>query len=94
MTNPKAIKGLFKPHKIIKKSFLDFLDDNAKRNFWKHRIWFECSKSIGECCINSKCRYNLVNSHDNELYLELMQEINDERLPTEKRNGDNLCKSN
>lgn len=83
----KLIKSLFKPHKLHKKRFVDFLDDRTKRNFYKHRFWFECSKSISESCINTKCRHNYVNMHENELYIELMQEIKDEKLAIEKRNG-------
>jgi len=71
----QVIKSLFKPYKIVKKGFLDFLDDKTKRNFFKHRIWFECSKSLDESCINTKCRYNFVKAHKDELYVELMQEI-------------------
>ena len=80
MINSRTMKGLFKPYRIVKESFLDFLDDKTKRNFWKHRIWFECSKSEDESCINNECKYNFVNSHDDELYIELMQEIKDERI--------------
>lgn len=80
MINSRTLKSFFKPYRIVKKSFLDFLDDKTKRNFWKHRIWFECSKSEDESCMNTKCKYNFVNSHDNELYVELMQEIKDERI--------------
>ena len=87
--NKKALLKLFKPYKIVKKSFLDFLDDKTKRNFWKHRIWFECSKSLDESCINTKCKHNFVNSHKNELYIELMDEIKNEKgWQKEKRNGD------
>lgn len=85
----KALLKLFKPYKIVKTSFLDFLDDKTKRTFWKHRIWFECSKSEDESCINTKCKYNFVNSHDDELYVELMDEIkNQQGWQKEKRNGD------
>lgn len=86
-----AIKSLFKPYKINKKRFIDFLDKETKINYFKHRIWFECSKSIDESCINSKCRYNLIKVHNTELYIELMQEIQNEKLAIEKRNnGDGI----
>ena len=78
--NGIVLLKLFKPYKIHKKRFVDFLDSKQKRTFWKHRIWFECSKSEDESCMNTKCKYNFVNSHDNELYVELMQEIKDERI--------------
>ena len=72
----KPLLKLFKPHKKInKKRFIDFLDSNQKRNFLKHRLWFECSKSLDESCINNKCRYNFVNSHGDALYIELVQEM-------------------
>lgn len=83
----KSLLKLFKPYKVSKKRFIDFLDSNQKRNFFKHRLWFECSKSLNESCINNKCRYNYVNSHDDALYLELMQEIKAEKLAMEKRTG-------
>ena len=91
----QAIKSLFKPFKLDNKSFLDFLDSKAKRTFVKHRLYFECSKSIDETCINTKCKHNYLASHNDELYMELMQEIQDERMAIEKRNtGDNVCKNN
>ena len=71
----KIIESLFKPYVINKKRFVDFLDNKTKRNFFKHRIWFECSKSLDESCMNTKCRYNFVKAHKDELYIELMQEI-------------------
>lgn len=84
----KPLLNLFKPHKkITKKRFIDFLDSKQKRNFFKHRIWFECSKSLDESCINTKCRYNYVNSHGDALYIELMQEINDEKMAIERTGG-------
>jgi len=73
------IESFFKPFKLEKKSFLDFLDDKAKRNFLKHRIWFECSKSKDESCINNECKHNFVNVHDNELYIDLLQEIKNDK---------------
>ena len=74
-----VIKSLFKPYKIHKKNFIDFLDSKTKRNFFKHRLWFECSKSLDESCINAECRYNFFNVHNSELYIELMQEIKAEK---------------
>lgn len=67
---------------------MDFLDSKTKRNFFKHRLWFECSKATDESCINTKCRYNYFDMHDSELYIELMQEIQDEKLAIKKRNGE------
>ena len=75
----QVIKSLFKPYKLNRKSFFDFLDDKTKRNFLKHRLWFECSKSEDETCINTDCRYNYIKSHQDELYLELHKEIIAER---------------
>ena len=74
----QLIKSLFKPYKIHKKHFIDFLDAKAKRNFFKHRFYFECSKSIDESCMNTKCKYNFLKAHENEFYMDLMQEIQDE----------------
>lgn len=83
----QVIKSLFKPHVVKKKRFTDFLDRKQKRNFYKHRFWFECSKSADESCINTECRHNYIKSHNSELYIELMQEIQAERLETKKRSG-------
>lgn len=77
--------SLFKPHKVERKSFLDFLDDKGKRNFFKHRFWFECSKSTDESCVNTKCKYNYLESHKDKLYIDLMQEIKAEKLAIKKR---------
>lgn len=86
--NKKTLLKLFKPYKVVNKTFLDFLDDKTKRNFWKHRIWFECSKSEDESCINSECKHNFVKSHNDELYVELVDEIKNEKgWQKEKRNG-------
>ena len=41
----EQLKSLFKPYEHHKKRFIDFLDEKTKRNFFKHRLWFECSKS-------------------------------------------------
>lgn len=91
----QLIKSLFKPYEIKNISFLDFLDEKAKRNFFKHRFYFECSKATDESCMNTKCKYNYVNVHNDELYIELMQEIRDEKLAMNERNGGgNVCKNN
>ena len=74
----EQLKSLFKPYKHHKKRFIDFLDEKTKRNFFKHRLWFECSKSKNESCMNHECRYNLIRMHNSEFYCELMQEIQDE----------------
>ena len=41
-------------------------------------MWFECSKSKNESCMNYECRYNFIRMHNTELYDDLMQEIQDE----------------
>jgi len=93
----QLIKSLFKPFKQHKKRFIDFLDAKTKRNFYKHRFWFECSKATDESCANTECRYNYVNVHNTELYIDLMQEIQAEKLEIKKRtgmqNGDKVCKN-
>lgn len=75
----QLIKSLFKPYVIHKKRFVDFLDGKTKRNFLKHKIWFECSKSLDESCMNHDCKYNFINMHNDELYVDLMQEIQDSK---------------
>ena len=79
----QLIKSLFKPYKIHKKHFIDFFDDKVKRNFFKHRFYFECSKSLDESCMNHECKFNFLKSHENEFYLDLMQEIKNEKQQME-----------
>lgn len=92
-----VINSLFKPFVIHKKSFIDFLDAKTKRNYYKHKFWFECSKATDEKCANTKCKYNYLNLHQTELYIDLMQEIQAEKLEIKKRNGikdgDVVCKN-
>ena len=81
----RLIKSLFKPIEHKRKSFIDFLDEDRKRNFFKHRFWFECSKAVDESCINTDCQHNYLDMHNDELYVELMQEIQAERQAVEDR---------
>jgi len=94
----QSIQSLFKPFKIEKKRFVDFLDSKTKRNFYKHRFWFECSKAADESCINTECQHNYLKMHDSELYKELKQEIQAEKLEIKNRNGmhggDGVCNNN
>ena len=87
MINSKTLQGLFKPYKVVKTDFMDFIIEHVGvRKFWKIQFEQECSKSIDESCINTECRYNYFKIHDNELYVELMQEIQAERKEIEDRN--------
>lgn len=86
MINPKAMKSLFKPYNIKKEKF-DFLALTGvdEKKFWKINFEQECSKATDESCINFECPYNYLNMHNDELYIDLMQEIQHERKELEKR---------
>jgi len=88
MINSKAMKGLFKPKKQENKfNFKDYLINHGitEKKFLKIHIEHECSKSIDESCINIECHYNFLNMHEDELYVEVMQEIQAERKAVEER---------
>ena len=87
MINPTPLKKLFKPYKQEKKSnIMDYIIENVGvRKFWKMEFEQECSKATDESCINTDCHYNYLDAHDDELYIELMQEIQAERLAIKER---------
>ena len=87
MINSKVMKSLFKPKKqdsFDSKGFLTAIGITEKQ-FLKIAVEDECSKSIDESCINTKCQYNLLELHEDELYIEVMQEIQAERKEVEER---------
>ena len=83
--NSEVVKSLFKPLEIKNKTFVDFLDDETERNFYKHCVWFECSKSLDESCINTECSHNYIKLHNDDLYKELLQEVQQERKEVEEK---------
>ena len=86
MTNTNALKSLFKPHIVHKPNFAELITNKiGEKKFWKIQFEQECSKAIDESCINTECRYNYLNMHKYELYVELMQEIQAERRAVEER---------
>lgn len=88
MISSNALNGLFKPYEVERKSIVDyFIKKVGERKFWKMQFEHECSKSIDETCINTECKYNYLNFHENELYVELRKEIDDYWLEVEKRNS-------
>lgn len=88
MINQKALNNLFKPHTHAKKNITDIFESLgvSKKKFWKIQFEQECSKATDESCINTECRYNFINMHNGELYIDLMQEIQAERKEIEDRN--------
>lgn len=90
MINPTLIKRLFKPNKQEKKSFIvDYVIEKVGvRKFWKMEFEQECSKATDETCINTDCHYNFLKYHEDELYIELIQEIQAERLAIKKRDDE------
>lgn len=87
MINPKAMQSLFNPYKFHTFNFQDFLDVTGitMKKFLKINLYDECSKSIDESCINTECHYNYLNMHEDELYIEVMQEIQAERKEVKER---------
>ena len=90
MVNPIVMKRLFDPFVDDSEvTFADFIiNEVGERKFWKIQFEQECSKATDESCINTECRYNYLNAHGSELYVELMQEIQDERLAVKKRDDE------
>ena len=88
MINPRTIKSLFNPYKLDSFTIQDFLKVSgiSKKKFLKIQVEQECSKSIDESCINSDCHFNYLRMHKDELYIEVMQEIQAERKEVEERN--------
>ena len=90
----KQLNNLFKPHKFETfdfQAFLDLLGITFKQSL-KIDVEEECSKSIDESCINTDCIYNFVRIHQDELYQEVLQEIQDERKAIEDRNKRDMAK--
>ncbi|MBR2651745.1 hypothetical protein IKD48_03060 [bacterium] len=87
MINLKSIKGLFKPKQKNSFTIQDFLDGTgvSMKKFVKINVETECSKSIDESCINIDCPYNYFKIHKDELYIEVIQEIQAERKEIKER---------
>lgn len=87
MIDSNILKRLFKPHKSDSAGLIDLLTVCGvdERKFWKIQFEQECSKATDESCINTDCRYNYMNMHQNELYVDLMCEIQAERNAVENR---------
>ena len=47
----------------------------------------ECSKSIDESCINLECNHNFFKIHQDELYIDVMKEIQAERKAIKERHA-------
>lgn len=86
MINPILLKRFFKPYEKEKSNLMDYIIENVgERKFWKIQFEQECSKATDESCINTGCKYNYLKVHEDELYVELIQEIQAERLAIKKR---------
>lgn len=87
MINSKALKSLFKPYELHFKGLQDLLEiTNLTMEKWlKIHVEQECSKSIDESCVNVECKYNFIKMHDDELYIEVFKEIQDERKRIEDK---------
>ena len=87
MINSKPIHNLFKPHKFHTFNIQDVLDATGltMKDYLKIYAEDECSKSIDESCINTECPHNFLKLHEDELYIEVMQEVEAENKAVEER---------
>lgn len=87
MINPKAMQSLFNPRKLETLDIQRFLEITGitKKKWYKIKVECECSKSIDESCINTECQYNLLHLHKEELYIEVLKEIQAQRREIEER---------
>ena len=87
MINLKAMQGLFNPYELHFMELQDLLDGIgiSLKDWLKIDVQDECSKSIDGSCINCECEYNLVKLHDEDLYCEVLKEIQAERREVEER---------
>ena len=89
MINSTALKSLFKPYIKETPNLAKFLIEQVgERKFWKIQFEQECSKATDETCINTDCHYNYLKFHEDELYVELINEIQAERLAIKKRDDE------
>lgn len=78
---------LFKPYELHFIGLQDLLDATglSLKQWLKIDVELECSKSINESCMNCECQYNMIKMHDDELYVEVFKEIEDERIKVENQ---------
>ena len=89
MINPRTIKALFKPYQNQTANLPSIFDafGLSERKWFKIMFEDECSKATDESCINTECPHNYLDMHQDELYIELMQEIQDKRKAIKNRTG-------
>lgn len=68
-----ALKEQFKPYEL---DFIEWEDVMDKIGVTDEDVMdifveLECSKSIDETCANFKCEYNMIDLHNDELYIKL-----------------------
>lgn len=87
MINSKAMHSLFKPYELHFIDLQDVLDGTgiSLKEWIKIDVECECSKSIDESCMNYECQYNFIEKHGDELYQEVMKEIQVERKRIEDK---------
>ena len=94
MINPRTMKSLFKPHQFETFNFKEFLVATGltMKQVVKIDVEDECSKSIDESCINTDCHHNLLKFHEDELYQEVLKEVQQERKEVEERTKRQMVK--
>lgn len=75
--NKDILNGLFKPF-ILNNEIFDMLEvvGMSKKDFLRLNIEDECSKSKENLCINTECPFNLLELHEDEVYIEIQKAIN------------------
>lgn len=73
MINQNALNDLFKPYELDFMEMEDMFKENGISDEFviDTLMELECSKSIDESCVNSECGYNMINAHNDELYIKL-----------------------
>ena len=81
------MQSLFNPRKLETLDIQRFLEITGitKKKWYKIKVECECSKSIDESCINTECHHNLFDLHKDELYVEVLQEIQAKRKEIEEK---------
>ena len=87
MIDSKAMKDLFNPYEVDFMDINDLLDVTGLsfKKLLKIHVEDECSKSIDESCMNLSCGYNLIEMHNDETYVDVFKEVEQERMRVQEQ---------
>lgn len=87
MINSSVLKDLFKPYELHFLGLEDLLNVTglSLKDWIKIDVQDECSKSIDESCMNFSCGYNLIEMHNDELYVDVFKEVEQERIRVQEQ---------